>query len=736
MPADNPLLADWTTPHEMPPFADIRPEHFRPAFDAALKAHSDEIAAVAGGDCSATFENTIAALERSGRPLRKVSSTFFNLVSADTSPELQEIERDIAPLLAKHHSDIYLNEALYARVAELAAQQETLDLTDEKARVLERYAVRFERAGARLDAAGKARMAETGQRLAELSTQFAQNVLADESAFRLVLEGEDDLAGLPDFLRNAAAQTAADLGLPGKHVITLARSSIDPFLQFSERRDLREQAFKAWTSRGANGGETDNRALIAETVALRTERANLLGFDSFAQFKLDDTMAKTPEAVRDLLMQVWAPGLDRAARERDALQDMARYEGGNFEIAAWDWRYYAAKVRKAEHDLDDAEIKPYFQLERMIEAVFDTAHRLFGLTFEERNDLPTYHPDVRVWEVSRPDSSLVGLFCGDYFARPSKQSGAWMSAFRSQQKLAGDITPIIVNVTNFVKGAPGEPTLLSFEDARTLFHEFGHALHGLLSDRTYPTLAGTSVSGDFVELPSQLYEHWLMRPEVLRRFAVHAETGAPLPEELLDRIVAAQTFNQGFRYGRVRLVLAGRPGVAFGRRRRAHRCGPVRGNDARSDRHARGDHHATSAAAFPASLQPRLCRRLLQLSLVGGDGCRRLPGLRGGRRRVRSGDRATPTRFHLFRRQPQGPGGCLCRLSRPSRQPSMPCFRNEGWRGRRRQPPEDRNDRALNRFQPLCGQIDSGRLARLVVRSIRAAGPRTHLLAHCGLRNG
>ena len=546
MSADNPLLANWTTPHEMPPFADIRPEHFRPAFDAALKMHADEIAVVAGDDGPATFENTIAALERSGRRLRKVSSTFFNLVSADTSPELQAIQRDMAPRLAKHQSDVYLNEDLYARVAELAAQRETLDLDDEQARLLDRYAIRFERAGARLDAAGKARMAELDQRLAELSTKFAQNVLADEADFRLVLEDEDDLAGLPDFLRASAAQTAADLGLPGKHVITLARSSIDPFLQFSERRDLREQAFKAWTNRGAKGGETDNRAPIAETVALRSERAKLLGFDTFARFKLDDTMAKTPEAVRDLLMQVWTPGLDRARRERDALQAMARSEGGAFDIAAWDWRYYTEKVRKAEHDLDEAEIKPYFQLERMIEAAFDTAHRLFGLSFEERDDVPTYHPDVRVWQVKRSDGSLVGLLCGDYFARPSKQGGAWMSAFRSQQRLAGDIKPIIVNVTNFVKGAPGEPTLLSFEDARTLFHEFGHGLHGLLSDVTYPTLAGTSVSGDFVELPSQLYEHWLMRPEVLRRFAVHAETGEPLPDALLDRIVAAQTFNQGF----------------------------------------------------------------------------------------------------------------------------------------------------------------------------------------------
>lgn len=543
---DNPLLADWTTPHEMPPFARIRPEHFSPAFDAALKAHDEEIAAVAGDKGAPTFENTIAALERSGRTLRKVASTFFNLVSADASPELQQIERDMAPRLAKHHSDIYLNQALYERVADLEARRDALGLNDEQARVLERYAVRFERAGARLDAAGKARMAEIGQRLAELSTRFAQNVLADESGYRLVLEDEADLAGLPGFLQAAAAQTAADLGLAGKHVITLARSSIDPFLQFSERRDLREQAFKAWTSRGANGDGTDNRALIAETVALRTESARLLGFETFAHFKLDDTMAKTPDAVRDLLMQVWAPGRDRAAKEREALQAMVRSEGGNFELAAWDWRHYSEKVRKAEHDLDEAEIKPYFQLERMIEAVFDTAHRLFGLSFEERHDVPTYHPDVRVWEVSRSDGSPVGLFCGDYFARPSKQGGAWMSAFRGQQKLVGDITPIIVNVTNFVKGAPGEPTLLSFEDARTLFHEFGHGLHGLLSDLTYPTLAGTSVSGDFVELPSQLYEHWLMRPEVLRRFAVHAETGAPIPEELLDRIIAAQTFNQGF----------------------------------------------------------------------------------------------------------------------------------------------------------------------------------------------
>jgi len=543
---NNPLLQDWTPPYELPPFDRVKPEHFEDAFAAAIKEHVAEVAAIAEADAAATFDNTVAALERCGKRLSGIASLFFNLASADTNAALQAIEQKIAPKLATHQNQIYLNADLYARIDDLYARREALDLTPEQDRVLERYHTRFARAGAMLDQAGKARMSEIATQLAGLSTTFTQNVLADESAYQLVLESEEELAGLPDFLRKAAAAAAREAGLEGKHVITFSRSSIEPFLTFSERRDLREQAYRAWLARGAAGGKTDNRALIAEIAALRAERAKLLGFDTFAHYKLDDAMAKTPQAVRELLEGVWQPARARALEECAQLQAMAREEGANFELAPWDWRHYQEKVRAARHDLDESEIKPYFQLERMIEAAFDTAGKLFGLRFKERADLPRYHPDVRVWEVFDRTGEPMALFLGDYFTRPTKRGGAWMSAYRSQQRLDGHVRPVIVNVMNFVKAGDGEPTLLSFDDARTLFHEFGHALHGLLSDVTYPLIAGTSVAGDFVELPSQLYEHWLARPEILERFAVHAETGKSIPRDLMERLIAARNFNQGF----------------------------------------------------------------------------------------------------------------------------------------------------------------------------------------------
>ena len=543
---NNPLLAEWTSPCEVPPFNDITPEHFPEAFDRSIEVYRQEIADIAAESETPSFDNVIAALERSGRQLDRVATVFFNLSGADTNDRLQEIERQITPRLAKLHSETYLNATLFRRVDALFSRRESLELTAEQDRVLERYHTIFIRAGARLDDAAKTRMAEIAERLSELATRFAQNVLADEKHFRLVLESEADLAGLPEFLRRAAATSAEDLGLTGKHVITLARSSIEPFLQFSERRDLRDKAFEAWANRGAMCGKTDNRPLIPQMISLRHERAQLLGFETFAQFKLDDMMAKTPEAVRKLLMDVWRPARERAQQERDALQSMVQSEGGNFDLAPWDWRHYAAKVRKAEHDLDEAEIKPYFQLDQIIAAAFETANRLFGLTFKPRNDIPLYHPDVRAWDVFGAEGQAIGLFLGDYFARPSKRSGAWMNAFRLQEKMDGDIRPIIVNVLNVVKGGEGQPTLLSFEDARTVFHEFGHALHGLLSDVTYPLISGTNVPSDYVELPSQLYEHWLLQPEVLHRFARHAETGEAIPDDLLERLIAARNFNMGF----------------------------------------------------------------------------------------------------------------------------------------------------------------------------------------------
>ena len=540
----NPLLAAWTGAFELPPFAQIEPGHFRSAFDRALVAHRAEIDAIAADPTAPSFDNTVAALEKSGRELDRVADVFHVLAGADTSDEIEAIERDVSPLLARHNNALYLNRALFGRIADLYKQRERLDLNAEQARVLERYHTRFVRAGAALEKPAQERLAAINERLASLGTQFGQNVLADEKSFAMVLE-ESDLAGLPDFARAAARMAADERDHPGKYAITLARSSVETFLQFSSRRDLREKVFQAWIRRGENGGATDNRALIAEMVALRSERAKLLGFATFADYRLDDQMAKTPAAARRLLDEVWSRARAKAAAERDALQALIAEEGGNFALAPHDWRYYAEKLRKSRYNLDEAEIKPYFQLDKMIEAAFETAHRLFGLTFTPVA-VPLYHADARAWEVTDAQRRHVALFIGDYFARSSKHSGAWMTSLRDQEKLSGDIRPIILNVCNFSKPATGEPALLSFDDARTLFHEFGHALHGMLSNVTYPLLAGTAVPSDFVELPSQLYEHWLEVPEILRQYARHCRTGEPMPKALLDRLLSTRTYNQGF----------------------------------------------------------------------------------------------------------------------------------------------------------------------------------------------
>ncbi|WP_372424246.1 M3 family metallopeptidase [Salinarimonas chemoclinalis] len=551
MPADvtsseNPFFRAWETPFEAPPFEAIVPEHMEAAFEAGLAAHEAEIAAIRDAEAPATFENTILALERAGRDLRRVAMVFYNLAGAHTNEAIQGIERTMAPRLSRHSSKIMLDAGLFARVDAVFQARDALGLDAEALRLLERTHLGFVRAGAMLAPEAKARLAEIDARLAELGTAFGQNVLGDESGFTLVLEGEADLAGLPDWLVAAAARAAADRGLPGRHVITLARSSVEPFLAFSARRDLRQRAFEAWTRRGAHEGARDNRGIVAETVRLRAERVRLLGYESFAHYKLDDAMAKTPEAVSDLLGRVWEPARARAREERDALAALAAERGESPDVAPWDWRYLAEGVRRARYDLDEGAIKPYLPLDRMIEAAFHVAQRLFGLTFEERPDVPRWHPDVRAFEVRDAAGAHVGLFYGDYFARPSKRSGAWASAFRSQQNLDGRVRPIIVNVMNFSAGGPEAPALLSFDDARTLFHEFGHALHGLLSEVTYPSLAGTAVARDFVELPSQLYEHWLETPQVLERFARHHRTGEPMPQALRDKLAGARTFNQGF----------------------------------------------------------------------------------------------------------------------------------------------------------------------------------------------
>jgi peptidyl-dipeptidase Dcp len=541
----NPLLKAWQTPFETPPFAEILPEHFLPAFERAFADHSAEVAAITHDPSAPDFANTITALERSGKLLSKVSAVFYDLVSAHSNPAILEIDKEVSPRMARHWNPIMMNAVLFGRIAMLHHNRATLGLTGEEMRLLERTYTNFHRAGAGLDEAAKKRRAEINERLAELGTSFSHHLLGDEQDWFMEL-GEDDREGLPEAFVAAAKAAAEARGMAGKAIVTLSRSSVEPFLKSSDRRDLREKVFKAFTARGDNGNANDNNATVVEILALREEAARIMGYPTYAAYRLEDSMAKTPEAVRSLLERVWEPARARALADREALQAMIAEEGGNFALAPWDWRYYAEKLRQVRANFDDAAIKPYLVLDHMIEAAFDCATRLFGVTFAERKDVPVWHPDVRVWEVKDASGKHKALFYGDYFARPSKRSGAWMTSLRDQQKLDGEVAPLVINVCNFAKGADGEPSLLSPDDARTLFHEFGHALHGMLSNVNYPSLSGTSVFTDFVELPSQLYEHWQEQPQVLRQFARHYQTGEPLPDELLERFLAARKFNQGF----------------------------------------------------------------------------------------------------------------------------------------------------------------------------------------------
>lgn len=541
----NPLLVAWETPHQTPPFDAIRPEHFLPAFERAFADHAAEITAITHDPAEPDFANTITALERSGKLLSKVAAVFYDLVSAHSNPAILEIDKDVSLRMARHWNPIMMNAVLFGRIALLYDNRKDLKLTGEEQRLLERTYTRFRRAGAGLSDDDKVRMAEINEKLAQLGTTFSHHVLGDEQDWYLEL-GEDDRAGLSESFVAAAKAAADERGMPGKAIVTLSRSSVEPFLQSSARRDLREKVFKAFTARGDNGNSNDNNAVIGEILSLREQAARIMGFPNFAAYRLEDSMAKTPEAVRGLLERVWRPARAKALADRDQLQEMITAEGGNFKLAAWDWRYYAEKLRQAKANFDDAAIKPYLSLDNMIAAAFDCATRLFGITFAERKDIPVWHPDVRVWEIKDAGGRHKALFYGDYFARSSKRSGAWMTSLRDQQKLDGDTAPLIINVCNFAKGADGQPSLLSPDDARTLFHEFGHGLHGILSNVTYPSLSGTAVFTDFVELPSQLYEHWQERPEVLQTFARHYQTGEPLPQDLLERFLAARRFNQGF----------------------------------------------------------------------------------------------------------------------------------------------------------------------------------------------
>lgn len=538
----NPLLEPFAGEFALPPFDRIEDSHFAPAFDAALTEARANIAAIAANPEAPSFANTIEALELAEETLNRVGGVFWNLSGADSTPARQALERELAPKLAAFSSEVTMNAELFARIDALWQACAGLALTAEQQRVLELYRRMFVRAGAALDEAGRRRMAAIKERLAVLSTAFSQNVLAEERDWVLPLS-DADLEGLPDFVAAAARAAATERGLAG-HVLTLNRSLVVPFLQFSPRRDIRERAYEAWVARGANGGATDNRTIAAEILTLREERARLLGYESFAAYKLEPEMAKTPATVRDLLMRVWKPARERALADAATLTAMMHADGINGDLEPWDWRYYSEKRRLAEHDLDEGELKPYFGLDAMIGAAFDTAHRLFGLEFRPL-DVELYHPDVRAWEVTR-DGRHIAVFLGDYFARPSKRSGAWCSAMREQRRLGGEQRPIVVNVCNFARPAEGGPALLSWDDARTLFHEFGHALHQVLSDLTYSFISGTSVARDFVELPSQLYEHWLEVPDVLDTHARHVTTGAPMPADLRDRLLAARTYDQGF----------------------------------------------------------------------------------------------------------------------------------------------------------------------------------------------
>ncbi len=533
----NVLLERWDTPFGLPPFAKVRDEDFAPAFDDALARARAAIAAIADGPAT-DFAGVIEALELAEGDLDRVAGLFYNLAGADSNDAREALQRDLAPKMSAFSSEITNNKALFAKIEALWQGREGLGLTTEQLRVLDLYRRMFVRSGAALEGAQAERLTEVKARLAVLGTRFSQNLLADERSWFMEL-AEADLEGLPGFVVEAARAAGAERGLGA--VVTLNRSLIVPFLQFSPRRALRQRAYEAWVARGANGGETDNRGIAAETLALRAERAALLGYADFASFKLEPEMAKTPGAVRDLLMRVWTPARAKALEDAAVLEAMLRADGQPSPLEAWDWRYYSEKRRKAEHDLDEAVLKPYLSLDAMLGAMFDCAHRLFGLEFREI-DGPFYHPDVRGWEVTRKGEH-VAVFLGDYFARGSKRSGAWCSAMRSQRKLGGDQRPIVVNVCNFAKG---NPCLLSYDDARTLFHEFGHALHQMLSDVTYGFISGTSVARDFVELPSQLYEHWLEVPAVLETHAKHFQTGEPMPADLLQRLLDAGTYDQGF----------------------------------------------------------------------------------------------------------------------------------------------------------------------------------------------
>lgn len=541
----NPFLSDWDTPFGCPPFSDIKTEHYLPAFEFAFKQHLEEIDVIIECNEEPDFTNTIEAFEITGNLLHRIAHVFFNMTSSSTDDELQKVETTIMPMWAAHHSEILTRRDLFQRVDEVFESLSSLSLTSEQRRLTEETHKRFIRAGAALDEQARRTVKQLDEELSGLCTAFGQNVLNDTNNFELVIENQSDLKGLSASIRSSAAQEAIERGHDGKYVFTISRSSITAFLQFSERRELREKIFKAYSKCGDNGNEHDNNRLVSQIASARAKRANILGFESHAHYMLDDRMAKTPEAVRKLLDQLWTPAKNKVRQEAADLQARIQSEGGNFTLAPWDWWYYTEKVRSDRFDFDEEALKPYFQLENVRDGAFQVAKKLYGITFKPLHGVPTYHEDVQVYEVVDGDSS-IGHFLVDYHMRPSKRGGAWMSAFREQSKIKGEIRPIIVNVCNFPKGTGDMPCLLGLDEVRTLFHEFGHALHGLLTQCTYESLSGTNVKQDFVELPSQIMEHWATEPEVMKTFARHYQTGETIPDELIAKIQKAHTFNQGF----------------------------------------------------------------------------------------------------------------------------------------------------------------------------------------------
>ena len=542
MQTSNPLLSDWEDMFQIPPFDLIKDHHFDEAFEEAFSQIELAINKISDQSDAPTFQNTVEELERSDELMEKVASIFANLASSNSNPTLEALQRKLAPKWAKVDSDIKLNSKLFFRIDTLFKNRMNLNLSKEQLRVLELYHLSFVRSGAELKGSEQQKLKKILQRLAELGTLFTQNLLKDEREWSMNVT-EKDLLGCPQFIKDAASEAAKERGIDG-YIITLSRSLIVPFLQFSPRRDLRQKAFSAWELRGANQGKTNNLDIVQETLILRQERANLLGYNSFSDFKLETEMAGSPEKVTELLMAVWEPAKLMANRDAKILTEMMKTDGFDEKFLPSDWRYYSEKKRVAEHDLNETELKPYFQLNQMIKASFHCAKKLFNLDFR-RIDAPMYHPDVMAWEVTR-ENKHIAIFIGDYFARPSKRSGAWCSRFRGQSSMDKDQRPITVNVCNFAKAPEGQQCLLNFDDARTLFHEFGHALHSMLSNVKYAYISGTSVARDFVELPSQLYEHWLSVPSVLEKFAIHAETNEPIPKDLLKKLLDAENYDQGF----------------------------------------------------------------------------------------------------------------------------------------------------------------------------------------------